>query len=92
MVSGTIFVFLIGGIDLSIATLCAFSAVVVVSVTHMLGDTPGAVIAGVFAALLVGALAGAKILGIRLADYIPYLVPYIPLGHSIGRILAFELI
>ena len=59
MVSGTIFVFLIGGIDLSIATLCAFSAVIAVTVTHNLGDTPGAVIAGVFAALIAGALAGA---------------------------------
>ena len=58
MVCGTIFVFLIGGIDLSIATLCAFSATVVVSVTHALGDTPGAVAAGVAAALLTGALAG----------------------------------
>ena len=58
MVCGTIFVFLIGGIDLSIATLCAFSATVVVSVTHALGDTPGAVAAGVVAALAVGALAG----------------------------------
>ena len=62
MVSGSIFVFLIGGIDLSIATLCAFSAVVVVSVTHLLGDTPGAVMAGVLAALVVGALAGAAYL------------------------------
>ena len=51
MVSGTIFVFLIGGIDLSIASLCAFTATVVVSVTHALGDTPGAVAAGVAAAL-----------------------------------------
>ena len=50
MVSGTIFVFLIGGIDLSIASLCAFTATVVVSVTHALGDTPGAVAAGVAAA------------------------------------------
>ena len=58
MVSGTIFVFLIGGIDLSIATLCAFTATVVVSVTHAMGDTPGAVAAGVIAALAVGALAG----------------------------------
>ena len=47
MVSGTIFVFLIGGIDLSIATLCAFSAVIAVTVTHNMGDTPGAVFAGV---------------------------------------------
>ena len=58
MVSGTIFVFLIGGIDLSIATLCAFSAVVVVEVTHYLGDTPKAVAIGVAAALVVGLLAG----------------------------------
>ena len=58
MVSGTIFVFLIGGIDLSIATLCAFTAVVVVKVTHSLGDMPGAVAAGVACALAAGALAG----------------------------------
>ncbi len=59
MVCGTIFVFLIGGIDLSIATLCAFTAVVVVEITHLLGDTPVAVCVGVVAALAVGALAGA---------------------------------
>ena len=58
MVSGTIFVFLIGGIDLSIATLCAFTAVVAVMTTHALGDTGFAVLVGVLAALLVGALAG----------------------------------
>lgn len=58
MVSGTIFVFLIGGIDLSIATLCAFTAVVVVKVTHGMGDTPTAVAMGVAAALCAGALAG----------------------------------
>ena len=58
MVSGTIFVFMIGGIDLSIATLCGFTAVVCVEVTHMMGDTTAAVAAGVAAALLVGALAG----------------------------------
>ncbi|MBQ6385979.1 MAG: ABC transporter permease [Lachnospiraceae bacterium] len=58
MVSGTIFVFLIGGIDLSIATLCAFTAVVAVTVTHALGDSGGAVAAGIIAALAVGALAG----------------------------------
>ena len=59
MVSGSIFVFLIGGIDLSIATLCALSAVVVVSVTNMLGGTVAAVLIGVVAALITGALAGA---------------------------------
>ncbi len=58
MVSGTIFVFLMGGIDLSIATLCALTAVVVVEVTHTMGDTETAVIAGVIAALCTGAVAG----------------------------------
>ena len=58
MVSGTIFVFLMGGIDLSIAKLCAFTAVVVVEVTHMMGDTPNAVAIGVAAALCTGILAG----------------------------------
>ena len=59
MVSGSIFVYLVGGIDLSIATLCAFSAVVVVSITHLLGDTSAGVIVGVIAALIVGMIAGA---------------------------------
>ncbi|MDO4804341.1 MAG: ABC transporter permease [Lachnospiraceae bacterium] len=58
MVCGTIFVFLVGGIDLSIATLCGFSAVVTVEVIHALGDTTGSVFAAVLAALVVGALAG----------------------------------
>ncbi|MDO5702453.1 MAG: ABC transporter permease, partial [Lachnospiraceae bacterium] len=58
MVSGTIFVFLIGGIDLSIATLCAFTAVVAVETTHKMGDNLGAVLLGVLAALGVGLLAG----------------------------------
>ena len=58
MVSGTIFVFLMGGIDLSISTLCAFTAVVVVEVTHFMGDNPNAVAVGVIAALCTGAAAG----------------------------------
>ena len=58
MVSGTIFVFLMGGIDLSIATLCALTAVVVVEVTHAMGDTETAVAVGVIAALCTGAIAG----------------------------------
>ncbi len=58
MVCGTIFVFLVGGIDLSIATLCGFSAVVVVEVIHFFGDTTLGVLAGVIAAICVGAMAG----------------------------------
>lgn len=58
MVCGTIFVFLVGGIDLSIATLCGFSAVVVVEVIHMFGDTTMGVFVGILAAIGVGALAG----------------------------------
>ena len=58
MVSGTIFVFLMGGIDLSISTLCAFTAVVVVEVIHLMGDTQTAVFVGVIAALCTGAIAG----------------------------------
>ena len=58
MVCGTIFVFLVGGIDLSIATLCGFSAVVVVEVIHMFGDTTMGVFVGIIAAIGVGALAG----------------------------------
>lgn len=58
MVSGTIFVFLIGGIDLSIATLLSLSAVVVAVVTTKMGGNVGAVLVGLIAALIVGALAG----------------------------------
>lgn len=58
MACGTIFVFLIGGIDLSIATLAGFSAVTVVEVIHLFGDTNFAVFAGIVAAICVGALAG----------------------------------
>lgn len=58
MVCGTIFVFLVGGIDLSIGSLCGLSAVVIVKTIHAFGDTEGGVAAGIMAALLVGALAG----------------------------------
>ena len=58
MVSGTIFVFLIGGIDLSIATLLSMSAVVAATVITKMGGSAGAVIIGLIAALFVGALAG----------------------------------
>ena len=58
MVSGTIFVFLIGGIDLSIATLLSMCAVVVAVVTTKMGGSAGALIVGMIVALIVGALAG----------------------------------
>ena len=90
MVSGSIFVYLVGGIDLSIATLCAFSAVVVVSITHALGDTTGAVIVGVIAALIVGMLAGA-IHGIVITTFkIPaFLVTFATQSIFLGLAMIF---
>ncbi|WP_082630061.1 ABC transporter permease [Olsenella massiliensis] len=58
MVCGTIFVFLLGGIDLSIGTLAGLSAVTVVEVIKNMGATNESVIIGVLAALGVGAAAG----------------------------------
>lgn len=58
MVCGTIFVFLIGGIDLSIATLCGFCAVVTVKTITYFHNSVGGVFAGILGALAVGALAG----------------------------------
>lgn len=58
MTCGTIFVFLVGGIDLSIGSLCGLTAVTVVKTIHAFGDTNGGVIAGLLAALCVGAAAG----------------------------------
>lgn len=58
MVCGTIFVFLVGGIDLSIGSLCGLCAVVVVKTIHAFQDTNMGVIVGVLAALFVGAAAG----------------------------------
>ncbi len=58
MVCGTIFVFLLGGIDLSIATLCGFCAVVTVEVIHAFGDSVGGLLIAVIAAIAVGAAAG----------------------------------
>ena len=58
MVCGTIFVFLIGGIDLSIATLCGFCAVVTVKTITYFHNSTGGVFAGILAALAVGAAAG----------------------------------
>ena len=58
MVCGTIFVFLLGGIDLSIATLCGFCAVTVVEVIHFFNDSGLGLFVGVLAAIGVGALAG----------------------------------
>ena len=58
MVCGTIFVFLIGGIDLSIGALLGLTGVVCVEVINALGATPGSVFVGILAAVAVGALAG----------------------------------
>lgn len=58
MVCGTIFVFLIGGIDLSIATLCGFCAVVTVKTITYFNNSTAGVLAGILAAIAVGALAG----------------------------------
>ncbi|MEE3419734.1 MAG: ABC transporter permease [Lachnospiraceae bacterium] len=58
MVCGTIYVFLLGGIDLSIETLCGLCAVTIVEVIHACGDTNGGVFLGICAALAVGLGAG----------------------------------
>ncbi|MGN1381751.1 MAG: ABC transporter permease [Eubacterium sp.] len=58
MVCGTIYVFLLGGIDLSIATLCGLTAVTVVEVIHFFNYSGLGVFLGILAALGVGALAG----------------------------------
>lgn len=58
MVCGTIFVFLVGGIDLSIGSLCGLCAVTVVRLIHAFGDTNLGVIVGIVVALSVGAVAG----------------------------------
>lgn len=58
MVSGTIFVFLVGGIDLSIGSLAGLCAVSIVKANHFFGFTDAGVFFGVLLALSVGALAG----------------------------------
>ena len=58
MVSGTIFVFLLGGIDLSIGSLCGLTAVTcVMTVRHFNYSTTG-VLLGILLTLCVGLLAG----------------------------------
>jgi len=59
MVCGTIFVFLVGGIDLSIGSLCGLTAITIVTVINKMGFTTGSVFVGILAAIAVGALAGA---------------------------------
>lgn len=59
MVSGTIFVFLNGGIDLSIGSLCGLCAVTVVKVIRYFEYSNMGVFIGILAALSVGILAGA---------------------------------
>lgn len=58
MTSGTIFVFLLGGIDLSIGSLCGLCSVACVMTIRQMGYTNIAVVCGVLMALLVGLLAG----------------------------------
>lgn len=58
MTSGTIFVFLVGGIDLSIGSLCGLTGVACVMTIQALGRTNFAVVMGILAAIAVGALAG----------------------------------
>jgi ribose/xylose/arabinose/galactoside ABC-type transport system permease subunit len=58
MVCGSVFVFLIGGIDLSIGTLAGLSAITVVKIIENMGATNASVIIGILAALCVGVLAG----------------------------------
>lgn len=58
MVCGTIFVFLIGGIDLSIGSLCGLCAVTVVKIIRYYEYSNTGVLLGITAALSVGILAG----------------------------------
>lgn len=58
MVCGTIFVFLIGGIDLSIGSLCGLCAVTVVMIIRKFEYSESGVIIAISCALLVGILAG----------------------------------
>ena len=58
MVCGTIFVFLIGGIDLSIGSLCGLCAVIAVRIIRSFDYTNTGVILGIMAALLTGIMAG----------------------------------
>lgn len=58
MTSGTIFVFLLGGIDLSIGSLCGLCSVACVMTIRNMGYTNFSVLCGVLMALLVGVAAG----------------------------------
>lgn len=58
MTSGTIFVFLVGGIDLSIGSLCGLASVACVMTIRAMGNTNFSVLCGVLAALAVGLGAG----------------------------------
>jgi ribose transport system permease protein len=58
MVCGTIFVFLLGGIDLSIGSLCGLCAVTVVKIIRYYNYSGSGMLLGIGAALLVGILAG----------------------------------
>ena len=58
MTSGTIFVFLLGGIDLSIGSLCGLCSVACVMTIRSMNYSTTGVICGVLLALAVGVLAG----------------------------------
>lgn len=58
MTSGTIFVFLVGGIDLSIGSLCGLTGVACVMTIRAMNYSNLGVVLGILAALAVGALAG----------------------------------
>ncbi|MCI2132053.1 MAG: ABC transporter permease [Eubacterium sp.] len=58
MACGAIFVFLLGGIDLSIATLCGLSAVVCVTVIRAMNYSGGSVVLGILLAMAIGCGAG----------------------------------
>lgn len=58
MACGAIFVFLLGGIDLSIETLCGLSAVMCVTIIRSMNYSAGSVFIGIIVTMLLGCIAG----------------------------------
>ena len=58
MTCGTIFVFLVGGIDLSIGSLCGLCSVACVMIIRACGNSVSGVVLGILAALAVGCFCG----------------------------------
>ena len=58
MTCGTIFVFLVGGIDLSIGSLCGLCSVACVMIIRACGYSVSGVVLGILAALAVGCFCG----------------------------------